>query len=51
MLNISLEMTGHGCNVTVEYFLPPFVSFAFESGSLGFIKNEFHHHKYTVSTL
>ena len=48
-LNLSLEIAGYGYNVTLEYFLPPFVTFAFESGPLGFIKSGFNKQKYVVS--
>ncbi|XP_065683383.1 uncharacterized protein LOC105847389 [Hydra vulgaris] len=38
VLNISLALKGSGCNVTIEFFLPPFITFTSDNVPSGFFK-------------
>ncbi|XP_047136890.1 uncharacterized protein LOC105847580 isoform X2 [Hydra vulgaris] len=49
ILNISLQLNGSGYNVTIEYFFPPFVTFASESVLHGFLKLNSAQFKYIFS--
>nr|XP_047136850.1 uncharacterized protein LOC105849140 isoform X2 [Hydra vulgaris] len=46
MLNLSFELIGYGYNITLEYFLPPFVTLMYESVPNGFFKTKNSQYKY-----
>ncbi|XP_065652724.1 uncharacterized protein LOC136080014 [Hydra vulgaris] len=46
-INLTLELSGNGYNVSLEYFFPPFIAFASEHVPYGFIKVKSNSSKYT----
>ncbi|XP_047136859.1 uncharacterized protein LOC105845018 isoform X2 [Hydra vulgaris] len=49
VLNISLELSGSGYNVTIEYFFPPFLTFTSDNVPPGFLKINSDQTKYSFS--